>query len=104
MGSSPETTISQLPLVSPNRASFRSPSQPFSSSDEYDKSGRYSAFARSPDCRLLAGINVAEAKLTSWQAAKIDLRKQVCSAVRRSLTHEEWKKFVGENIAYIPTC
>lgn len=66
--------------------------------------GPYNAFALSPDGRLLAGINVTEAKLTIWQVSKVDLRKQVCSAVRRSLTPEEWQKFVGEDIAYIPAC
>jgi WD40 repeat protein len=51
---------------------------------------------------LLASCNNGEIKV--WQTDIRTLAEQVCPKLKRNMTPEEWKVYVGNDLDYEPTC
>jgi WD40 repeat protein len=57
----------------------------------------------SPDGRRLAADGPAR-RVLLWDVDLASWMAQACSAARRDLAQEEWRRYVGEQDAYRPTC
>ena len=61
------------------------------------------ALAFSLDGRQLV-TGSADHTLRLWIARTAHLADLVCQRVRRNLTHDEWRQFMGNNVPYERTC
>jgi WD40 repeat protein len=71
---------------------------------EWTRGGPFVAAAASPDGSFLATSNYVGATFAIWSLDNETLREQVCEAVGRELTVEEWLTFVGHLVPYRPVC
>jgi WD40 repeat protein/energy-coupling factor transporter ATP-binding protein EcfA2 len=65
--------------------------------------GRVSSLAFTGDGKWLVS-GAQDGTVRFWVPSTGDLADMVCTKVWRNLDQDEWRRFVGENIAYEPTC
>ncbi|MFJ6072760.1 WD40 repeat domain-containing protein [Streptomyces sp. NPDC093065] len=56
------------------------------------------------DGKVLATYSFATLDASLWTLEDSDLRAQVCRAVGRDLSREEWRQYVGTDLSYRPVC
>ena len=71
----------------------------------WQRAGIIGAAASSPDGHYLAtDDSLGSLQIRIWTITSGDLRKQVCTAIGRTLSKSEWRQYVGTQIPYRNVC